>query len=322
MKEKVLITGGTGSGGSFLAEYILENHSEWEVWCTNRWHSTGNLKNIEAIKNRIIVKECDLTDLSCVIRLLQECMPSKIFHLAATANVRICFDNPLSVYLNNVVSTMNLFEGIRMVCPESKTMLCSTSETLGNPQEFPMTESHRCQPVNPYAASKMSSESLAYAWAQSWGLKIVITRAFAYLNFRRKELFSTAFALQVCRIEANKQKVLKHGNLNSTRTLIDVRDVVRAYWIALDKCEYSTPYNIGGSDILTVGDFLEILKSKSKVKIICEQDKSLMRPKDVDKQICDVSKFNTLTGFKPKYTLEESIDYLLEKCREEVKNES
>lgn len=316
-----LITGITGSGGSYLAEYILNNHPEWEVWGTSRWHSTSVFNNIKDIKDKIKIKECDLNDLSSIIRLLEECRPLKIFHLAATANVRICFDNPISVYQNNVISTLNLFEAVRMVCPSAKVQLCSTSEIFGNPVEFPMKESHRSHPVNVYSASKLSQEALASAYSQSWGIKIVITRAFAYWNARRKDLFATSFATQIARIEQGKQDILYHGNLNSVRQLMHVKDMVRAYWIASEKCPYSEPFNIGGKDIISVGDYLNKLISYSKVTIICKENPNLIRPKDVDKQLCDTSKFDNLTGFKPEYSMEESIEWLLNECRKDVYNE-
>lgn len=317
----VLITGITGSGGSYLAEYILENHPEYNVWGTSRWHSTSVLNNIKNIKDKIIVKECDLNDLSSVIRLLQECMPVKVFHLASTANVRTCFDTPLSVVQNNVMGTANLFEAIRMVCPSCIIQHCSTSEVFGNPVEFPMKETHPIKCVNPYSASKVAQEALAFAWGQSWGMKIILTRAFAYLNFRRRDLFATAFSMQIARIEAGKQKILKHGNLSSVRTIMHIEDMCRAYWIASEKCDYLDPYNIGGKDVISVGDFLSMLINQAKVPIICEQDPNLIRPKDVDRQVCDISKFYNKTGFEVKYSLEEGINKLLEECREAVKYE-
>lgn len=315
----VLITGVTGSGGSFLAEYIINNHPECNLFGLHRWHSATTLSNIQSFKDKINILECDLCDLSSVIRALKISNPDRIFHLASYANVRKCFDTPLAVINNNISGTANLLEGIRMVCPNALLQMCSTSEVYGNPLEFPMTENHPLKPVNPYSVSKLAQESLAYAYHCSWKLNVVTTRAFAYINFRRKDLFATSFAMQVARIEAGQQDVLRHGNLDSIRTLIDVRDMVRAYWVALDKCKQGTPYNIAGKDVMSVGDFLERLKKHARVPIICEQDKNLLRPVDVDKQVADTSKFDTATSFVPKYSLDESIEWLLDECRKDIK---
>ncbi len=315
----ILVTGITGSGGSYLAEYILENHPEVNLFGLHRWHSATTLNNIESFKDKVRILECDLCDLSSVIRALQIAKPDKIFHLASYANVRKCFDTPLAVINNNIQGTANLLEGIRLICPDTVLQMCSTSEVYGNPLTFPMTEDHPLKPINPYSVSKLAQESLAYAYHKSWNLRVVTTRMFAYINPRRHDLFATSFARQIVAIERGNSNVLLHGNLDSIRTIIDVRDAMRSYWVASDKCTYGESYNIGGTSVLSVGDFLEKLITHAKSKIITEQDKTLLRPVDVTKQVCDTTKFDTLTGFKPKYTLDESIEWLLECCRKDVK---
>jgi len=216
------------------------------------------------------------------------------------------------------MGTANLLEAIRMVCPETTLQLCSTSEVYGNPKTTPMTEEHPIQPVNPYAVSKLAQESLGYSYCKSWGLNVIITRMFAYVNPRRRDLFATAFARQVIEIEKGKRDVLTHGNLESVRTLIDVRDAMRSYWLASEYCESGSAYNIGGPDILSVGEFLEKLKSRSTCEIISQQDPNLLRPVDITLQIPETQKFDSATGFKPEYSLEETIDFLLNSIRKEI----
>jgi len=317
--KNILITGITGSGGSYLADYILENHPEVGLHGICRWHSTGTWRNIAHIRDQITVHESDLLDVSSIIRVLKEVQPYRIFHLAAYANVKKCFDTPLAVINNNVMGTANLLEAVRISCPDACVQICSTSEVYGNPLTVPMTEDHSLLPVNPYSASKLMQERLAYAYHKSWGLNVIITRMFAYINPRRHDLFATAFARQVAELEKRyyEKLRLKHGNLDSMRTLIDVRDAMRSYWIACDKCTPGEAYNIGGKDKISVGDFLKKLLRHSDSLIIPELDKSLLRPVDVTNQICDSTKFDTLTGFEPKYSLDESIEFLLGVCREE-----
>lgn len=316
--ENILITGITGSGGSYLAEWILENHPEVNVWGICRWHSTSTLANVDQIRTQIKIQECDLMDLSSIIRTLQECKPTRIFHLAAYANVRKCFDTPLSVIQNNVMGTANLLEAIRLSCPETILQMCSTSEVYGNPETFPMTEDHPLKPVNPYSVSKLAQESLAYAYFKSWGLRVIITRMFAYINPRRHDLFASAFARQIVKIEQGSQEILWHGNLDSIRTLIDVRDAMETYWIACDMCEPGSVYNIGGNDVVSVSEVLVRLKALSDIYINTQIEPNLLRPVDVTKQIPATTKFNNLTKWKPKYTLEESLFWLLETYRKET----
>lgn len=314
----VLISGLSGSGASYLAEYIISNHPEYQVHGLVRWHSTSNQNNLSNIKNKVIIHECDMTDLASMIRVLREVKPIKIFNMASHANVNVCFDTPIAVFNNNTDLMINLLEAIRLECPDTILQQCSTSEVYGTPLTTPILETHPINPSNPYAVSKLSQEALCWAYHKSWGLKIVITRAFAYINPRRREIFSTAFARQIAEIEVGKLDLLRHGNLFSQRTMMDVRDMARAYWLASEKCEYGVPYNVGGKDVIEVGEFMMKLIAHAKCKIWTYEFPDLFRPVDVTSQIPDTTKFDTLTGFKPQYSLDESIDFLLDHVRREV----
>ena len=202
-----------------------------------------------------------------------------------------------------------------MVCPSAVLQMCSTSEVYGNPTVTPITEEHPISPVNPYAASKLAQESLAYSYHKSWGVDVVITRMFAYINPRRNDLFASAFAEQVVRVEKGLQDKILHGNLKSVRTLIDVRDAMEAYWLAAIKCDFGTPYHIGGAESIEVGEVLQLLIDKSHVDIKTEESVDLLRPVDITLQIPDSTKFLEKTGWKPKYSLDDSIEFLLEAYR-------
>ncbi|MBI2056342.1 MAG: GDP-mannose 4,6-dehydratase [Candidatus Sungbacteria bacterium] len=312
-----LITGITGSGGSYLADYIIEHHPKVSVHGISRWHSTSANENLKKAGAKVVVHECDLNDLSSVTRVMKLVKPDVIFHLAAHANVRASFDTPLAVVQNNVMGTANLLEAVRLSDIDPVVQICSTSEVYGqvDPKYVPITEDCPINPSSPYAVSKVAQDLLGYTYFKNFGTKIIRTRMFAYLNPRRADLFATAFARQVARIEAGLQKELLHGNLASTRTLIDVRDAMESYWIAAEKCAFGEAYNIGGNTVITVGEFLDLLKKKAKVKIPSRVDPKLLRPTDVTLQIPDTSKFAKTTGWKPKYSFEDSVEFLLEHCR-------
>lgn len=319
--KKALITGVSGSGGSYLADYIAENHPEVELHGISRWHSTSSNKNLDKSIRKITMHECDLTDLSSVILALKNSRPDAVFHLASYANVRASFTTPLSVLNNNITGTANLFEAVRIAEIDPIIQLCSTSEVYGqvDPKNVPIKEDCPLKPSSPYAVSKVTQDLLGYTYFRSYKMKIIRTRMFAYLNPRRTDLFATAFAKQVARIEAGLQKELLHGNLDSVRTIIDVRDAMESYWVATEKCEFGEAYNIGGTTVIKVGEFLEELKKLVKCKIPTRPDQQLFRPADVTLQIPDVSKFTKQTGWQPKYSFKESIRHLLDYCRNEVK---
>jgi GDPmannose 4,6-dehydratase/GDP-4-dehydro-6-deoxy-D-mannose reductase len=321
--QRILITGIAGSGGSYLAEYIIGNHPEIEVHGAGRWHSTTVTDNLAAVRDKIVMHECDLADFSSILRTLEKSKPDAIFHLASHANVRASFETPLSVLNNNIMCTANLFEAVRAAKLDPLIQLCSTSEVYGivDPKYVPINEETPMHPSSPYAVSKVTQDLLGYSYFKAYQMRIIRTRMFTYLNPRRTDLFATSFARQVARIEAGMQKELVHGNLDSIRTIIDVRDAMRAYWDALMYCEPGEAYNIGGTTTISVGDFLETLVSLAKKPIPTRTDPELLRPSDVTLQIPDISKFRATTGWEPEYTFKESMTHLLDHWRKEVAKE-
>ena len=297
--KKVLITGISGSGGSYLAEYICNKKPNVSVHGISRWHVTSTNKNLIKVMNKINVHECDLQDYSSIFNVLKKVKPDAIFHLASHANVRASFDTPLSVMQNNIMGTANLLQAIKDLNINPVIQICSTSEVYGivSKKDIPINEKCSFNPASPYALSKVSQDLLGQVYFKNYGLKIIVTRMFTYLNPKRSDLFATAFARQVALIEKGKQKILYHGNLNSVRTIIDVDDAMESYWVAATKGKIGEIYNIGGNKTTTVGKFLELLKKNAKTKIISKVDKKLLRPTDVTLQIPDMSKFkNILLG--------------------------
>jgi len=301
----------------------VDNHPGVEIHGISRWHSTTNSDNLKAVADRVNVHECDLTDFSSVFSVLRAVNPDTIFHLASHANVRASFVNPLAVMRNNIDGTANLFEAVRLAELDPVIQLCSTSEVYGQvfPEEVPIKESQAFRPSSPYAVSKVTQDLLGYTYFRSYGMKIIRTRMFAYINPRRSDLFATSFARQIARIEAGMQKELLHGNLDSIRTLVDVRDAMESYWVAALKCEPGEAYNIGGSFTVSVGDFLRMLKEKANVPIKSHLDERLLRPADVTLQLPDVRKFLDASGWKPKHDVNSSIDLLLDYWRKRVAQE-
>ncbi|MBI2321131.1 MAG: GDP-mannose 4,6-dehydratase [Chloroflexi bacterium] len=317
---RVLITGIAGSGGSYLAEHIVRHHPDVEVHGIARWHSTSAARNLSAVAQSAQVHEADLTDFGSVFAVLRDVRPDAIFHLAAHANVRASFSTPQAVLHNNVMGTSNLLEAVRLAGLDPIIQICSTSEVYGqvDPRDVPIREETPLQPVSPYAVSKVAQDLLGWSYFVSYKMRIIRTRMFAYLNPRRTDLFATSFARQVAWIERGLQGEVVHGNLDSVRTLIDVRDAMRAYWDAALHCRYGEAYNIGGTTVTTVGAFLERLVAMSEVPIPTRCDPGLMRPADVTLQIPCVEKFARETGWAPQYSFDESLRELLSYWRREA----
>lgn len=315
MIQKVLITGVTGSGGSYLAEYILENVKGIKVIGTTRDHTS--YRNIQSIKNNLDLHYLDLEDSLSVYRIIEETMPDIIFHIASIANVRKSFDFPHEVITNNINITLNLLECVRILknkCGYNPIIqICSTSEVFGkvDPKNVPITEECPLKPINPYAVSKLTQDSMGYVYFLNYGMNIIRTRMFSYLNAKRADLFPTAMAKQILEIKHGKRNVIEHGNLESIRTFIDVREAAESYWIAAIKGDPGEVYNIGGTEPIKLDSLLHLLIDKMGVSVKTFQNPNLLRPSDVSVQIPDTTKFSNKTGWKQKIPFDQSLEFFI-----------
>jgi GDP-mannose 4,6-dehydratase len=320
---KVLITGITGMVGSHLAEYLLSSFPETEVHGLVRWRSP--LRNIQKILPRIRLHQGDLRDLNSLVVLLREVRPDRIHHLAAQSYVDMSFTAPADTLNSNIIGTVNLMDAVRIVGINPRIHICSSSEVYGQvlPDEVPITEATPLRPASPYAVSKVGEDMIAFQYGISYKLDLVRTRMFTHTGPRRGDVFAeSSFARQIAEIELNRQNgPVRVGNLNSVRTLADVRDAVRAYKLLLDKCPAGEVYNIGGKETMTVGDILETLKSLARVPIKHVVDPARLRPSDVTLQIPDTSKFQGATGWQPQIPANQTLRDLLDYQRDCVRAE-
>jgi len=321
---KVIITGITGFVGSHLADYIIENHPQTEIFGTKRWRSP--MENIEHIRDKIILIDCDLRDLPSCIHILNEVKPDAIFHLAAQSYVPYSYIAPVDSLMTNVIGTANLLEAVRICGINPVIHVCSSSEVYGQvqPDEIPIKETNPLRPASPYAVSKVGEDMLGWQYFTAWKLQTIRTRMFTHTGPRRGEVFVTSnFAKQIARIEKGIQEpVIKTGNLDSVRTFADVRDTVRAYWIMIEKyfegkVAAGEVYNIGGTTTMTVGDMLNKLLELSRIKqkVSIEVEKERLRPADVTLQIPCIDKFIEHTGWTPTIPFETTMNDLLDYWR-------
>lgn len=288
-----LITGSSGSVAYYLRDW-LERVPGAEIFGLSR-------------------PDCDLNDFGAVCAKLDETRPEVIYHCAADANVRESWLYPRDLIANNVSGTVNLLEAIRAVGIRPVVQICSTSEVYGNPTHWPIGESWDIQPLNPYAVSKAAQEMLAGVYEKAYGMRVVITRAFGYINPRRSDLSLTSFARQIAEIEAGKRQVLKHGNLDVYRSFCDVRDVVKAYELAAEGG--SGTFNIGFEHRISLHQCLQALRDMAHCTITTQYEPALARPTDVTNVVPDCTRFRQRTGWEPRIPFHESLRWLLDCAR-------
>lgn len=317
---RVLITGITGFAGSHLADYILADHPEVEVYGIVRWRS--RMDNILHIKDKIKLHEADLKDIVSLRKCLAEIKPDWIFHLAAQSFVPTSWKCPAETFSINTIGQINLFEAILSLNLSPKIQVAGSSEEYGLvfPDEVPMKETNPLRPLSPYAVSKIGQDFLAWQYFKSYGLKAVRTRGFNHTGPRRGDVFICSnFAKQLAEIEKGKKEpVIYVGNLEAKRDFTDARDTVRGYWLCLEKGIDGEVYNVGTGKACSMKEVLDFLLSISKVDVKVEVDKSRLRPSDVPILLSDCTKFKKLTGWEPKIPLEQSLKDLLNYWRERV----
>jgi GDP-4-dehydro-6-deoxy-D-mannose reductase len=316
---RVLITGFTGFVGSHLADYLIAR-GDVEVFGLHRWRS--RLDNVEHLGNRVQRVECDMRDATAVRRMLREVRPDRVFHLAAQSYVPTSWLTPSETLSGNLLGQVNLFEGIRDLGLSARVHVAGSSEEYGLvlPHEVPIREDSPLRPLSPYAVSKVAQDLLAYQYWKSYQLPVVRTRGFNHTGPRRGEVFVTSnFARQVAEIEKGvREPVVSVGNLESVRDFTDVRDMVRAYWLVLERGEPGEVYNICSGRGYSAGQVLEILLGLTHVKVEVRQDPARMRPSDVTLLLGDCSKFQSATGWKPTIPFEVTLKDLLEHWRKRV----
>jgi GDPmannose 4,6-dehydratase len=327
MKKKALITGITGMVGSHLLDFLIKN-TNWEIYGILRWRSSLNniSQHLESInkKKRIKILYADIRDTLAVQSAFQEAKPDYVFHLAAQSYPKTSFSSPLDTLETNIQGTVRILDAVRKYCLNARVHICSSSEIFGrvSKENLPINENCNFHPASPYAISKAGTDLVGRYYAEAYKMKVMTTRMFTHTGPRRGDVFAeSSFAKQIAMIEAKLiPPVIRVGNLKSKRTIADVRDAVKAYYLLLTKNPIpGAYYNIGGSYTCTIKDILSFLIKNSKIKNYkIKIDKERLRLLDADLQIPNTEKFKKHTGWKPEISFEKTMLDLLNYWRDEV----
>ena len=313
--KNILITGISGFAGSFLAEYlVLQNRGK----ISGTYLEEASLANIENVKTKVNLLKLNLTEEEKVFNVVEETKPDFIFHLAALTSPKVSFDNPFVTIQNNVKAQLNLLEAVRKLdLLNTRILIVSSAEVYGivEKKDLPIDEDTKLMPASPYAVSKITQDFLALQYFLSYSSRIIRVRPFNHIGPRQAPYFVvSAIAKKIAEIEKGKtDNIILVGNLDSKRDFTDVRDMVVAYSLAIEKCKLGEVYNIGSGKSYRISEILDKMLSLSKAKIKIRVDKSLLRPSDNPDLLCDRSKFTNLTGWEPKIpidkTLKDTLDY-------------
>jgi GDP-4-dehydro-6-deoxy-D-mannose reductase len=313
---RTLITGITGFVGSHLAEYALQRGAE--VFGSVRWRS--KMEHLDGLRDRVTLVESDLRDLMSVRTVLEQSRPDYIIHLAAQSFVAASWQTPMETFHTNVVTQMNLFEGMRQLGSSARFLVIGSSEEYGlvEPDELPIRETNPLRPLSPYAVSKVAQDLMGWQYFKSYGMHIVRSRAFNHTGPRRGETFATStFAKQIAEMEAGLRAPVVHvGDLKPTRDFSDVRDIVRGYWTLLERGTPGEVYNLCSGLDWSIERVLNFLIGKSTLPHIeIRHDPARLRPSDVPILRGSRQKIESALGWRTTIPLEQTLTDLLEYWR-------
>tara|TARA_B100000787_G_C16177793_1_gene290035 strand:- start:484 stop:1473 length:990 start_codon:yes stop_codon:yes gene_type:complete len=312
--KKILITGITGFVGSHMADYIFNNKKNVKIFGTKRYH-LSRLDKIQHIYDKINWIDCDITDPISVEKLIRKVNPDTIFHFAAESFVSPSWDHPHRYMSVNYNGTLNILEAMKKIGSKAKILIPGSGEEYGllDSKDMPITEKTLINPVNPYAVTKVAQDYISYVYYKSFGVKVIRLRTFNHEGPRRENVFGlSSYAYQIAKIEKNLMKgPILVGHLDDKRNFTHILDIVRAYWVATEKCVVGKLYLVGNESqksVFTFRQALEKLKKMSNVKNLKHKThKPFVRPTNVPFLITKKTNFEKETNWKPKLNFDKIL---------------
>ena len=313
-----LITGINGQDGSYLAEFLVDKG--YEVWGTVKRNSvaenqTSRLNGAyDKIKDNL--QYVDMTDLSSLVRIIQESQPDEIYNLAAQSHVRVSFDQPIYTANTTGIGTLNLLEAARLIKPDAKIYQASSSEMFGNniDKDGFQRETTLMNPVSPYGCAKVFSYNICRNYRNSYGMFISNGILFNHESPRRGSNFVTnKVAKGAVEISKGLSKELTLGNLHAARDWGHAKDYVEAMWLML-QLPQSDDFVCATGASHTVLELVKHVFKKLNLdwKKFVTQDKKFLRPEELDVLKGDSTKLKEATGWQPSYTFESMIDEMVD----------
>ncbi len=295
---RVLVTGATG----FVAKYLvpeLESHGH-EVFTTCLSPKADGLPHYTSL---------DICDAKAVDGLVAAARPEACVHLAGVSFVPDAAKDPGRLYAVNIGGTLNLLDALADNMPGSKFLFVSTAQVYGctfNPDDAPVSESAPLSPLSPYAISKVAGEAAVHAYGEYRGLRTFVARPSNHTGPGQTTKFVVpSFIEQAKAIKRGERKAFTAGNLASGRDFSDVRDVVAAYRIILEKGKAGETYNVSAAPRVTIAELFDEIQRTAGISAPIETDSALFRPTDFAR-VLDTSKVRAL-GWHPTHTLADTL---------------
>jgi len=300
--KKALVIGAAGFVGDYLIRELNDNGID--AYATKLPHEI-------LVGEFAKVYDLDILDREAVVNILYEIQPDYIFHLAAQSSVGVAWKNPLLTVDVNIKGSINVMDAVRDLFYKPRLLLIGSGEEYGHikPEETPISEDNALRPGNIYAATKACQNMIGSIYSKAYDMDLMMVRAFNHIGPGQASLFVVSdFCRQVAEIEKGiREPVIKVGNLAAKRDFTDVRDVVRAYVKLVQVGEAGETYNVGSGNAQEIRQILNKVVAMSDREIRVETDPNKIRPVDVPIIEADITKLNTLTGWKPVIPVDQTI---------------
>ena len=266
------------------------------------------------------LEEVDIRDWCSVYDSLMRFRPDAVFHLAAQSYPTVSWQRPIETLETNVIGTANLLEAVRRLGAKVRVLVAGSSAEYGavDPERTPISESAALLPLHPYGVSKVATDLLAYQYWASFGLDAVRVRIFNCTGPRKVGDALSDFVRRTVWLERHPEiNVIRVGNLETRRTIVDVRDLNRGLILLLDRGESGEVYNLGGPTAYPMSAVLSrVLQRATRNDIVPEVDPDLLRPTDEPIIWADCTKLKQATGWEPAISLDQTIDDMLSYWRQ------
>ncbi len=315
---RALITGMNGFAGSHLADFLL-TQPDVEIFGAG----IGDTSNLRHLAGHVTFIPGDLKDAQFVATLLEQSQPARIYHLAGQAFPPASWQDPWTTLEINIRAQVNVLHAAARVQPSARILVIGSMDEYGRIElhDLPIAEETPLRPDSPYGVSKIAQDFLGLQYFLSHQLSIVRVRPSNHIGPRQNEQFVTSnFAKQIVEIENGaREPVLRVGNLDAQRDFTDVRDMVRAYYLALERGTPGEVYNIGSERAVTIQSVVDMMLQQSRTAIRVERDPARLRPSDTPALYCRAAKFRAQTGWTPTIPLGRSLRDILDYWRIQMK---
>jgi GDP-4-dehydro-6-deoxy-D-mannose reductase len=277
---RALITGGKGFVGQWLAAHLKDGGDEVAV----------------------IDIETDVADGAAVRRVMADVVPDAIYHLAAMTHVGESWDDPSRVLRVNVLGTAEILAAARTLPAGPRVLIVSSAEVYGvvDPGQLPLGEDTPTAPASPYAASKLAAEVVALQAWRGYGQPVTVVRPFNHIGpGQSPNFFVPALAKRIVDARRSGAHALKVGTLTTRRDFTDVRDVVVAYRLLMERGVPGDVYNVCSGRDVAMSEVAAQLLALADADLTFETDPELVRPVDVPVLRGDAGKLRAATGWQP-----------------------